>query len=113
MSIKQLGEVCIAWLPFRKESEDGIIKCIRDSCRFNNELDEESYNHPVSILRKEILAEYKGSLIEIQGHDRGSIYVPFPMLGLPMGFVDEVKWRDARFLVTRQCLKFPALQPPP
>jgi hypothetical protein len=66
VGIEQLGEGCIAWLPFRGD-EDGIIKCIRDSYRFNSELDEESYNHPVLVLRKEILAEYNGSVIEVSG----------------------------------------------
>lgn len=52
-----------------------------------------------------------GVLSRFQGHDRDSISVPFPMLGLPMGFVDEVKLRGAGFLRHKTVFKISGSPP--
>ncbi|PQE05441.1 hypothetical protein CJF30_00011389 [Rutstroemia sp. NJR-2017a BBW] len=49
--IELLGEGCIVWLPDKNENETGKVICIRDSCCFGTELDNEGYNHPVLVLK--------------------------------------------------------------
>lgn len=40
---------CIVWLP-QKDVNEGGMKCRKDGCCQNSELEEKGYNHPVVVL---------------------------------------------------------------
>jgi hypothetical protein len=48
---RHLGVGCIVWLPSIGDDDDKRIKCIKESCCFNRELQDGGYNHPVVVLK--------------------------------------------------------------
>ncbi|PVH70752.1 hypothetical protein DL98DRAFT_521432 [Cadophora sp. DSE1049] len=50
IKIQHLGVGCIVWLPSRGD-DDKSIKCIRELCCSNRELQDGGYNHPVVVLK--------------------------------------------------------------
>ena len=50
IKVQHLKVGCIVWLPSR-EDDDESIKCIRELCCSNQELQDGGYNHPVVVLK--------------------------------------------------------------
>jgi uncharacterized Zn-finger protein len=50
IKVQHLGVGCIVWLPSRGD-DDKSIKCIREFCCSNRELQEGEYDHPVVVLK--------------------------------------------------------------
>jgi hypothetical protein len=50
VKVQHLGVGCIVWLPARRD-ENKSIKCIREFCCSNGELQEGGYDHPVVVLK--------------------------------------------------------------
>jgi hypothetical protein len=49
LRVQDLAVGCVVWLPC-KEDDDKTVKCIRELCCFNRELNEGGFNHPVVVL---------------------------------------------------------------
>lgn len=50
IKVQHLGVGCIVWLPSRGDDDKGI-KCIREFCCSNRELQGGGYDHPVVVLK--------------------------------------------------------------
>jgi len=60
IKVQHLKVGCIVWLPSR-EDDDESIKCIRELCCSNQELQDGGYNHPVVVLQ--VSRNYFGDVV--------------------------------------------------